>query len=87
MVKRWRMAEQPVNETVPSQVTVAEVHAEFEKLIADRTHMGVRNFLGDTFLEPRNPFQRARRRLKRWVIATSGMLLLAFLIAYYFHIR
>jgi hypothetical protein len=81
------MAEQPVNETVPSQVTVAQVHAEFEKLIADRTHMGVRNLLGDTFLEPRNPFQRTQRRLKRWVVATSGMLLLGFLIAYYFHMR
>ena len=81
------MAEQPVNETVPSQVTVAQVHAEFEKLIADRTHMGVRNLLGDTFLEPRNPFQRVRRQVKRWVISTSGMLLLAILIAYYFHIR
>jgi hypothetical protein len=81
------MAEQPVNETVPSQVTVAQVHAEFEKLIADRTHMGVRNLLGDTFLEPRNPFQRTQRRLKRWVVATSGMVLLGFLIAYYFHIR
>jgi hypothetical protein len=81
------MAEHPVNETVPSQVTVAQVHAEFEKLIADRTHIGVQNLLGDTFLEPRNPFQRTQRRLKRWVVATSGMLLLGCLIAYYFHVR
>ena len=37
------------------------LHAEFEKLLRDRNHMGVRNFIGDVILEPRNPFQRARR--------------------------
>src|SRR4051794_17068654 len=50
---RWRMPDRPTTETVPSQLTVAEVHAEFEKLLKDRTHMGVRNFLGDAFLESR----------------------------------
>jgi hypothetical protein len=49
--------------------------------------MGVRNFLGDAFLEPRNPFQRSRRWLKKWVVAMGGMLFLGLLIAYCFHIR
>jgi len=81
------MADQPVSESAPSNVTVAEVHAEFERLLKDRTHLGVRDFLGDAFLEPRNPFQRARRQLKRWVIAMSGIVSLGFLIAYFFHLR
>ena len=32
--------------------SVKEVHAEFEKLLRDRHHMGLRNLMGDTFLEP-----------------------------------
>ena len=67
--------------------TVKEVHAEFEKLLGDRRHMGLRNLIGDTFLEPRNPFQNKRRKAKRWVIATFGLSLLALLIISYFHLR
>jgi hypothetical protein len=81
------MAERQVNESALSPVTVVEVHAEFGKLLKDRTHMGVRNFLGDAFLEPRNPFERTRRQLKKWVVAMSGMFFLGLLIAYCFHIR
>jgi len=76
-----------VNESALSLVTVVEVHVEFEKLLKDRTHMGIRNFLGDAFLEPRNPFERTRRKLKKWVVAMGGMLFLGLLIAYCFHIR
>ena len=43
------MPDRPATETLPSQLTVAQVHTEFEKLLKDRTHMGVRNFLGDVF--------------------------------------
>ena len=57
----------PLNE--PGVLTVKEVHAEFEKLLRDRRHMGLRNLIGDTFLEPRNPFQKKRRKPKRWVVA------------------
>jgi hypothetical protein len=81
------MAGQSVNENLPSLITVADVHTELEKLIADRTHMGVRNFLADAFLEPRNPFQGVRRRVEKWFAATIGILCLGFLIAYYFHMR
>ncbi len=81
------MPDQPVNETAPTLVTVAQVHAEFEKLLKDRTHMGVRNFLGDTFLEPRNPFQPGRRQLQKWVVVLGCLLLLGLLIAYTFHMR
>jgi hypothetical protein len=66
---------------------VGQVHAEFEKLLRDRHHMGVRNFLGDAILDPRNPFQRARRSAKRWVVVVSTMLLLGLLIVYWFHLR
>jgi superfamily II DNA/RNA helicase len=81
------MPDQPVNETAPSRVTVAQVHTEFEKLLKDRTHMGVRNFLGDAFLEPRNPFQRMRRQPKKLVVATGGIFLLGLFIVYGFHLR
>ena len=80
------MPDQPANETTPNLVTVAQVHAEFERLLKDRTHMGVRNFLGDAFLEPRNPFEQARRRPKRWVVVMGGLLLLALFIVYAFHV-
>lgn len=81
------MPDQPVTEPVPSQLNVVQVHAEFEKLLKDRTHMGVRNFLGDAFLEPRNPFERMRRQPKKWVVVIGGIFLLALLIVYGFHVR
>jgi len=81
------MPDQPAIETIPSQLTVAQVHTEFEKLLKDRTHMGVRNFLGDAFLEPRNPFERTRRQLKKWVVVIGGICLLGLLIVHGFHIR
>ena len=80
------MPERPGSEAA-SQVTVEEVHAEFEKLLKDRRHMGVRNFLGDALLEPRNPFQRTRRKPQRFIVAVLGMVLLALLIVYVFHLR
>jgi len=68
-------------------LTVREVHDEFDKLLRDRHHMGMRNLLGDTILEQRNPFQKARRSAKRWVIAVCGIALLGVLIFGYFHLR
>lgn len=81
------MPELPESEVPRSQVTVVEVHAEFEKLLKDQRHMGVRNFLGDAFLEPRNPFQQMRRKPQRVMVAIIGILLLVFLIVYGFHLR
>ena len=81
------MPEQPGSDAPLSQVTVAEVHAEFEKLLKDRRHIGVRNFLGDAFLEPRNPFQRTRRRPQKFVVAAIGIVLMALVIVYAFHLR
>lgn len=66
-------------------VTAEQVHREFERLLRDRNHMGVRNLLGDTLLEPRNPFQKTRRRPKTWLVALGGILLLGVAIVYYFH--
>jgi len=68
-------------------LTVKEVHDEFDKLLQDRHHMGLRNLIGDTFLEPRNPFQKKRRKAKRWVVAVCGITLLGLLIFSYFHLR
>jgi hypothetical protein len=65
-------------------VTTEQAHREFERLLRDRNHMGVRNLLGDALLEPRNPFQKARRRPTRWLVAIGGVLLLGLLIAYQF---
>ena len=81
------MPEQPANETVPGLVTVEQVHAEFEKLLKDRTHMGVRNFVGDVFLEPRNPFEQERRSPKKSVVVVGVLLFLALLIVYSLHTR
>ena len=74
----------PLNE--PGVFNVKEVHAEFEKLLRDRRHMGLRNLMGDTVLDPRNPFQKKRRKPKRWVVAACGIALLGLLIFSYFHL-
>ncbi|MEZ5398876.1 MAG: hypothetical protein R2729_04350 [Bryobacteraceae bacterium] len=68
-------------------MTPGEVHREFERLLRDRKHMGLRNLLGDVALEPLNPFQQASRNPKKWVVAFGGLALLAALIVYYFHFR
>ena len=75
----------PLNE--PGVLTVKEVHSEFEKLLRDRRHMGLRNLMGDTILDPRNPFQKKRRKPKRWVVAVCGIALLGLLIVSYFHLK
>lgn len=80
------MAAQPANDPA-SLVTPSEVHREFERLLRDRKHMGLRNLIGDISLEPRNPFQAAKRKPKRWLVAVGGLALLAALILYYFHLR
>jgi hypothetical protein len=80
------MAAPPVNERCPP-VTPSEVHREFERFLRDRKHMGLRNLIGDVALEPRNPFQQARRKPKKWIVALGGLTLLAGLIVYYFHLR
>lgn len=71
----------------PGARSVKDVHAEFDKLLRDRHHMGLRNLIGDTFLEPRNPFQDKRRKAKRWVVAVVGLSLLGLLIYSSFHLR
>ena len=71
----------------PGMLSVKEVHAEFDKLLRDRHHMGLRNLIGDTLLEPRNPFQDKRRKAKRWVVAVVGLSLLGLLIFSSFHLR
>ena len=80
------MAAPPENER-RSTVTPGEVHQEFERLLCDRKHIGLRNLLGDLALEPRNPFQQASRKPKKWIVAFGGMALLAALIVYFFHLR
>ena len=81
------MPAQAETEVALEQVTVQQVHAEFGKLLRDRTHMGLRNLLGDVFLEPRNPFGRAHRQPQKWVVATGGIVLLGLLLVYFFHFR
>ena len=71
----------------PGVLSVTEVHAEFDKLLRDRDHMGLRNLIGDTLLEPRNPFQIKRRKAKRWVVAVVGLSLLGLIIFSSFHLR
>lgn len=71
----------------PRVLSVEEVHAEFERLLRDRHHMGLRNLIGGTLLEPRNPFQNKRRNAKRWVVAVVGLSLLGVLIFSFLHLR
>ena len=80
------MAAPPENER-RSPVTPTEVHREFERLLRDRKHMGLHNLIGDIAMEPRNPFQQASRKPKKWIVAFGGLALLAALIVYHFHLR
>lgn len=80
------MSGQPLNEP-PKALTVTEVHEEFNRLLRDRREMGLRNLVAGVLLEPRNPFQKANRKPQRWAVATGVLMLLAFLIAAYFHGR
>lgn len=66
---------------------VEEIHAEFERLLADRHDIGLRNLLSNTILEPRNPFQKANRKPQRWIVAVGGICILALMILVYFHWR
>lgn len=81
------MPDRLANEAVPAPVTAAQVHEEFERLLKDRTHLGVCNFLGDVVLEPRNPFERSRRRPKKPVVIIGCLALLCLAIVYAFHLR
>lgn len=71
----------------PTRVTPEQVHAEFEQLLRNRHHMGVRNMIGDVALESRNPFQAQTRRAQKWLVATAGILLLGLIVVYFFHGR
>lgn len=68
-------------------VTIKTVYSEFEKLLRDRSSMGLRNLLGDALLAPCNPFQKSRRRVKRGAGGLVAIFLTAFLIFWYFHLR
>lgn len=80
------MPGQPWNEP-PKVLTVTEVHDEFNRLLRDRREMGLRNLVAGVLLEPRNPFQKIKRKPQRWAVATGGLMLLALLISAYFHGR
>lgn len=70
-----------------SLVTTGQVYTELNRLLRDQRHMGVRNLISDSLLEPHNPFQSTRQKPKKWVVAIAGLFLLALLIVYFFHIR
>ena len=68
--------------------TVKEVHAEFEKLLRDRRHMGLRNLMGDTSSNREIPFQkRAAEAEAVGGCSCVGIALLGLLIFSYFHLR
>jgi hypothetical protein len=72
----------------PNPLSVAEVHAELEKHLSDRRHMGFRNLVADLLLEPRDPFRiGTRRQPKRWVVLLFGVMALGALVFYFSHLR
>lgn len=71
----------------PRVVTRREVRARFEIFLAERQYFGVRNFAADILLEPQNPFQRAKRHPKKWVVAVGSLGVLVLTLIYTFHIR
>ncbi len=67
-------------------LTPRQVRERFDVLLMERRHIGVRNFAADILLEPRNPFQRANRQPKKWVVAVVALAGLAFALVYAFHL-
>lgn len=79
--------QRPSNETRPSaKLTPAQVRAAFEALLRERRDVGVRHFTADLLLEPRNPFQLADRRPKKWVVAVGALGILGLALVYAFHL-
>jgi hypothetical protein len=72
----------------PKPLSVAEVHAELEKHLSDRRHMGFRNLVADLLLEPRDPFRIGiLRQPKRCVGLLFGVTTLSALVFYFSHLR
>lgn len=69
------------------KLTPRRVREELETILCDRYYLGVRNFLSGLLMEPRNPFQKANRRPKKWVVAVAAVGALAFVLIYEFHLR
>ncbi len=59
---------------VERPVTAAEVLTRFEASMRRRADLGVRNRLANLLLEPRNPFEPARRRKPRMETVVFGAL-------------
>ena len=75
------------NREAALKLTTRRVREEFETILCDRHYIGVRNFLSGLLMEPRNPFQKADRRPKKWVVAVATVGALAFVLIHEFHLR
>jgi len=61
--------------SIERPITAAEVLARFEASMRHRADLGVRNRLANLLLEPRNPFEPARRRKPKMETVVFGTLL------------
>ena len=56
------------------------------RLLKQRTDLGLWHWLGDLLLEPRNPFQKSRRKPKRSLSIVAVLAALGLSIVFYFHV-
>jgi hypothetical protein len=69
----------------PEHYTVAQVYARLNAMIRQRNDTGFRLAVSDALLEPRNPFESAKRRRPKLpvAIALSLLVVLAFIFVYF----
>ena len=68
----------------PQYQTVEQMHERLLTMIHTRRDTGFKVAVGDALLEPRNPFDPARRRPKTGIAVGAALSLLLLLVFVYF---
>ena len=68
----------------PQYQTVEQMHQRLLTMIHTRRDTGLKVAVADALLEPRNPFDPAKRRLKTGIAVGAALSLLLLLVFVYF---
>ena len=71
----------------PQYQTVEQMHERLLRMIHTRRDTGFKVAVGDVLLEPRNPFDPARRRPNTGIVVGAALSLLLLVVFVYFSIH